>query len=454
MNNLSLRTYLKEYKVPIALACLASFFLATLLWHFYPISYSCCDASIYWETAGYFSNGSSYTIFRTFVYPTLIAISQSLANVLGFGVEGAQIGLSMFQLCLHFLASIALGYIAYSLTHNKLATTCALFINILNIFLLAYTNQVLTDGVAISSLTITIAVIVLCLNQPHPNTLWIGISGLAIGTLPFIRPSLLTGTLAISITFFFIYLYKYKFRYSEIPKIGAYLFCALIPLLIQFLLAPTAILDFGSLGNYQFIQGTYVYKYMTLVQPTPHGLAALNQSMKNLVEVCGISPDATPCVKNILLTHPLQSIAHYATKLFAINDQVYLTPYVSNFYAPERQSWRTINSFLSAMSILGAIVVVRKGLKDANIYHLVYAIAAAALIGVLVIPLVVGAPEERFGLTFHPFFAIFTGCFIHNFRLAPPSTKPRILIQCFGLAVALIICSLQLETLLNFRLNG
>jgi hypothetical protein len=323
MNNLSLRTYLKEYKVPIALACLASFFLASLLWHFYPISYSCCDASNYWDRSGYFSNDPSYIILRTFVYPTLIAATQSLSNVLGFGVEGAQIGLSVFQLCLHFLASISLGYIAYSFTQNKVITTCALFINALNIFLLAYTNQVLTDGVAISGLTIAIAVVVLCLNQLHPNIPLIGLSGLAIGTLPLIRPSLLTGSLTLSVIFFLIYLLKYKLEYLTITKIGVYIFCALIPLCIQFLLAPTAISFFGSLGNYQFIQGTYVYKYITLIQPTPHGLAALNQSMKNLVEVCGISPDATPCVKNTLLTHPLQSIAHYATKLFAINDQVY-----------------------------------------------------------------------------------------------------------------------------------
>jgi hypothetical protein len=453
MHDQSLRTYLREYRSSIVLAGLAGIFFASLLWHFYPTFYSCCDAESYWTKSNSFNEiRKSGVYFRTFAYPTLIAISRALPKLLGSGDAAERMVLSLVQLGLHFIASISLGYVAYALIQNKVVTNCAIYINTLNIFLLAYTNQILTDGVAISALTIAIAAIVFCLAQITKRTLPMLFAGLAVGILPMIRPSLVVASIILSGLFLSIYLYQNKFKLSTFLNVGIYIFCFLIPLFVQLLLVPTALLDSGGLGDFQIIHGAYMSKYMTVLKPVSHGYAAITQSMKTLVDVCESSPTRTNCIKAILFAHPIAALGHYFTKLLAVNDQVYLTPYISNFYAPERQIWRLLSSLLSAMSILGALALIKRGIKGEKTYFL-YMAMAGLMIAILILPLVVGAPEERFGLTLHPFLAFFTSYFICDIFAYQQWTKLRILSLVFIITFVLFSFSLRIESLFCFRTN-
>ncbi|MEH2361247.1 hypothetical protein [Nostoc sp.] len=416
MNNCSFKEYLDIFGKQILMVCVGVICLSIVFWNLFPTYYSCCDASDYWKISDDFSlMKNTYLGMRGFFYPLLIAVTRLVPNSLQLNLNLQHISLSIVQLSLHIISTIALGYITYFLSKNKFITLCTLLIYGLDIFLIVFTNEILTDGVAVDFLVITTALLVGIVNRPDNKLLIIGFSFLA-GLLPMIRPSLILISITLYLIFIYLYIYKYNLRFlrSSVLLLGISFSFFLSPWAIQLIFSPLTFVLLSNLGKVHVVFGSYLYKYVTLLSPTPHGYAAVNEPMKQLVSVCNGLQEQINCINQLLISHPILTFKHFITKLFAINDQVYLVGYINDFYNPFRYLWRGINCILLTSSLMGFMILIVKFVRNTE-RNISQAILLMLIVASCLLPLISSVPEERFGLTFHPLFVIFTSYFLDTY---------------------------------------
>ena len=161
MNKYSFKEYLDIFRKQLLIVSVALICLSILLWNLFPTYYSCCDASGYWKISDDLSIMRNSPIYglRTFFYPLLIFVARFIPISLHLNLSIQYVFLSIVQLSIHILSLVAFGYITYSLTKSKLTTLSAIWIYGLDIFLLVFTNQILTDVVAVDFLVITISLL-------------------------------------------------------------------------------------------------------------------------------------------------------------------------------------------------------------------------------------------------------------------------------------------------------
>ena len=455
MNKYSFKEYLDIFRKQLLIVSVALICLSILVWNLFPTYYSCCDASGYWKISDDLSIMRDSPIYglRTFFYPLLIFVARFIPLSLHLNLSIQYVFLSIVQLSIHILSLVAFGYITYSLTKSKLTTLSAIWIYGLDIFLLVFTNQILTDVVAVDFLVITISLLFTIVNNPSNKILIVGFSSLA-GLLPMIRPSLILISISLYFIFICFYINHFRFLRSSLVSLCISFSFFLSPYLIQFIFSPMTFIYLSNLGKFHVILGTYTYKYITLVKPTPYGYAAVNESMRKLVSVCDGLKDQGNCINQILISHPLMTLKHYMTKLFAVNDQVYLVTYIEDFYTPFRYLWRAINCVFLASSFIGFIILTFKVIRNKKEY-LFQTLCLIIIVASCLLPLINSVPEERFGLTFHPLFAICTSYFINTYE----ESKNRYsrLMQLMGFTIILSLLfqfSCSIESTFSLRLNG
>ncbi|MGB3421043.1 MAG: hypothetical protein WBA52_11535 [Dolichospermum sp.] len=455
MNNHSFKKYLAICGKQILIVGVVVICLAILLWNLYPTYYSCCDASDYWkisEDISIMKTSSVYAI-RTFVYPLFISITRFIPIHLSIDLNIQYFLLSLVQLSLHMISVIALGYITYLLTNSKLLTDYAISIYGLDIFLIAYTNQILTDGIAVYLLVIDIAILTAFINNGNNKIIVLYFSFLT-GLLPMIRPALILVSITVYCIFIGLYIYRVKILKSSLFVLCVSLLFFFLPWLIQFIISPATFSIVSKLGKSHLLYGSYLYKYMTIVQPEVYGYASVNESIKQLIGVCEGLQEQSTCIKEVLISHPLATFQHYITKLMAINDQVYLFPYITNFYTPFRYLWRTINCVFLASSFIGFIILTFKVIRNKKEY-LFQTLCLIIIVASCLLPLINSVPEERFGLTFHPLFAICTSYFINTYKEG--KNRYSRLMQLMGFTIILSLLfqfSCNIESTFTLRLNG
>lgn len=460
--SISFKTYLFGFRIQLILLAMLLVFLSSVVWYVYPTYYECCDAAEYWKISDNLSIMTNDPVYgtRTFAYPLLVMIARYVPQLLKLGTNFEYSFLSLLQLLLHYLSVVASGYAVHILTQKKSLTNAFIYIFGLNVFLIAFTNQILTDGVAVSFLAIVISLFIrINLGSRIPLLLTIIFSFLA-GLLPFIRPALFLVSITLYIMFVVSYLYRNKINVFSLKYIFLSVIFFLIPIAIQTLQNPSVFEILRGLGKFHVALGSYMYKYVTLLEPTPYGYAAFNHPMKQLIDSCELSNQSSDCVKQVLMSHPLMTLGHYATKIFALIDQVYLTTYIHNFFTPERHIWRLINCIFLASSLLGCLLVISKAVQNISKYFMLIFATLAILIS-LILPLITSVPEERFGLTFHPFFALGTSYFFCNIfvdgKLRAPNFAKisiKMIAVFFVLASSLFLFSLYIESTFGIRLNG
>jgi hypothetical protein len=461
ITNTSFKTYLFGFRYQLILLAISLVFLSSLIWYVYPTYSACCDAAGYWKISDDLSIMTNNPIYgtRTFAYPLLIMIARYVPQLLKLGTNFEYSFLSLLQLLLHYLSVVTSGYAVYILTRKKSLASVFIYVFGLNIFLVAFTNQILTDGVAISFLAIVISLfirITIC----SQHILLTIIFAILAGLLPIIRPALFLVSITLYLIFVIFYLYKNKINVFSLRYIFLSATAFLIPIAIQTLQNPSVFEILRGLGKFHVALGSYMYKYVTLLNPTPYGYAAFNHPMKQLIDSCELSNQSSNCVNQVLISHPLMTLGHYATKIFALIDQVYLTTYIHNFFTPERHIWRLINCIFLASSLLGCLLVISKAVQNISKYFMLVFATLAILIS-LILPLITSVPEERFGLTFHPFFALATSYFFCNIFVDGKLTAPnfakisiKMIAVFFVLASSLFLFSLYIESTFGIRLNG
>ena len=342
MNDYSLRGYIKFFWRHLLLVFFGAVFIASVLWFFFPTLSTCCDAYDYWKSSESLDGiKSSHYNFGTFFYPTLIAFVRYLPNYFKISADIQYYFLSVVQLLLHLVAVVALSYSTYIITNNKYITLCTTYIYGLNIFIIAYTNQILTDGVALSFLVMTIAffvkvTFVKVTDSLKSNILLVMTFGLLAGLLPMIRPALFLVSISLYIMFIIVYTYKmckHEIDVLSLSTIFLSILAFLIPLTIQAVINPQLFDNIRGLGKGQYEFGAYMYKFISIVEPPPaYGYVAYNYPIKQLIDICKASTQSSDCIKQVFTAHPLMALGHYATKIFTLNDQVYLTTYIHNFW--------------------------------------------------------------------------------------------------------------------------
>lgn len=82
---------------------------------------------------------------------------------------------------------------------------------------------------------------------------------------------------------------------------------------------------------------------------------------------------------------------------------------------------------------------------------------AIIIVITLMTPLIPSVPEERFGLTFHPFFALGTSYFLHD-NFSNVNFKSSGFLKIAFIFIMLVFCmfllSLNIESTFGLRLNG
>ena len=462
ITNISFKTYLFGLRCQLILLAISLVFLSNMVWYIYPTYSACCDAAGYWKISDDLSIMTNNPIYgaRTFAYPLLIMITRYVPQLLKLGTNFEYGFLSLLQLLLHYLSVVALGYAVYILTRNKYLTSIFIYLFGLNIFLIAFTNQILTDGVAVSFLAIVITFFIRITIYSKSSILLTIIFAILAGLLPIIRPSLFLFSITLYIMFLISYLHKNKINVFSLKSIFLSAIAFLIPMAIQTLQNPSVFEILRGLGKFHIALGSYMYKYVTLLNPTPYGYAAFNHPMKQLIDSCELSNQSSDCVKQVLISHPLMTLGHYATKIFALNDQVYLTTYIHDFFTPERHVWRLINCMFLASSLLGCVLAMGKAVQNISKYLFAILGTLTTLIS-LMLPLITSVPEERFGLTFHPFFALATSYFLCNifangkFTLSNFAQIPFKIFAVFLILLSsLFLFSLHIESNFGIRLNG
>jgi hypothetical protein len=205
--------------------------------------------------------------------------------------------------------------------------------------------------------------------------------------------------------------------------------------------------------------GMHGYKAMTILDPIPHMFVAFDNSMKSLVSSCEILQAPTTCMIEKLAHNPLPMSNYdiakwYIWKFFALNDQVYLTPYVHFFLIPNRNIWRFINCLFLSTSVFGMMKLIHNLFTQIKKYCVCGAIVVIILISLLLPPILSVFEEERFGLPFHPFFAVCTSFFITEvLRIwKSKSTSRYWLATLFSLMILLTLTiSLKMESIFGLR---
>lgn len=451
----SFKKYIEEFWQHLILVCLGVIFIANVLWHLFPTYGDCCDALDYWQSSKSFTGiRTAHYNLGTFVYPSLIAFVRYFPNSLNLSTEVQYSLLSITQLLLHLVSVVALSYTTYILTNNKFTTSYITYIYGFNVFIIAYTNQILTDGVAISYLLILIALFSVILLNIITSRQLIIIFGFLCGLLPMIRPSFALTSAILYIVCACAYTYRSKFNIKSFVIVGLGLCLFIIPLLFQLYLNPNILIKLNELKKMHVIYGTYLYKYMTLLEPKPHGFAAVNQSMQQIVAKCKF-PEQNNCLNNVLMNNPITSIRHYLIKIFAFNDQVYLIPYVHNFFTPDRQIWRFVNCTFLSVSLMGNLVLISNWLRQPRRYVL-QGLISTVIIATLLLPFINSAPEERFGLIFQPFFAFSTSIFLTTVFKSSKLQVARIKLSVafISFALSLLIISLYIESTFSLIINS
>jgi hypothetical protein len=470
INNLSLRSYLREVKSHSFYLGILLIVVSTIIWSFYPTNLKCCDSLAYWQTSddlSLMSNGEDRYRIRTFFYPVFIYFARIIPQSLSLGNNAEQQFLIQAQLLLHYIATLTLGY-AVRLVSSRLYLCIFIYVFGLNFFLIALTNQVLTDSIAVSFLSISLSLFVITIinaSKKKTNNLLIIVLSLLLGVLPMIRPSLLL----ISLCLYFILIFSVISRFTVDIKYFIYLLVSVLafscPFVIQIFSNSEIIRLLQILGKYHAELSSYSYKYITIIQKESIskeiaiGSFAINNSMKQLIDVCKISYPSDDCVTKIFVTNPIIFLSHYLIKIFAVNDQVYLTPYVNNFFAPERQLFRLINCIFLTLSVSGGFLIFKNIFKNNLSRKLFWCIISISLTVSLITPLVISVPEERFGLVFYPFFALGTS---YSFYKAYHVKKNVDNLSClvkpisvFLILVSLLfLLSLKIESTFRINFNG
>jgi len=461
MSELSFKKYIDLFWQHLRIICLGTIVIASFLWYFFPTHGTCCDSHDYWESSeSFYGIRTSHYKLGTFFYPSLIALVRYLPNHLNISIEIQYYFLSIIQLFLHLISVIALSYAIYLLTKNRFITCCTTYIYGWDIFIIAYTNQILADGVAISCFLVVFTFfIVVILNPPKFNQL-ILLLGLLSGLLPTVRPTLSLVAISLYGIGAYIYVYRRQFKLNSLLVITIGLCFFLIPLFFQLWLNPQILLNWSQQMKNNFAAyGMHGYKAMTILDPIPHMFVAFDNSMKNLVSSCEILQAPTACMVEKLAHNPLPMSNYdimkwYIWKFFALNDQVYLTPYVHFFLIPNRNIWRFINCLFLSTSVFGMMKLIHNLFTQIKKYCVCGAIVVIILISLLLPPILSVFEEERFGLPFHSFFAVCTSFFITEvLRIwKSKSTSRYWLATLFSLMILLTLAiSLKMESIFGLR---
>jgi hypothetical protein len=462
MNEVPFQRYIDLFWRQLLVVSVGAIFIASLLWHFFPtVATDCaaCDSSDYWKSSESFEGiRTSHYKLGTFFYPSLIGLVRYLPNYFNISTEIQYSLLSIVQLFLHLASVIALGYTIYLLTNNKFMAHCIIYIYGLNFFIIAYTNQVLADGVAISCLLIVVALFVSIIVNPLKYNKLIILFGLLSGLLPMIRPSLTLAAISLYGICSCIYIYKHQFKLNSWVVIIIGLCFFSMPAFFQLWLNPQILLNWSQQMKNNFsAYGTHGYKAMTILDPIPHMFVAFDRPMTKLVSSCAALQAPSTCMAEKLAHNPLPFSNYdfatwYAVKLLAINDQVYLTPYVHNFLVPNRNIWRLINCLFLSASIMGMIRLGRNLLKQPRKYFLYGFITVIILFALLIPPITSVFEEERFGLPFHPFFAFCASFFIADVLKTKNKISKYWSTMSFSLiALLLLMISLKIESTFGLR---
>ena len=459
----SFRNYLKQLTGPIVLLGLSLIFLSSIIWHFYPTFVECCDALSYWEISENqdIVKNFSHRCIRTFAYPLFLSVAAFTPRFFHLGINSQYTFIALVQLGIHFFASLLLGYSIYLYTNNKHITSLILFLYGLDIFLISYTNQVLTDGLAVSWLVISLSLLSQIKLYRKASTIKYLAFGISIGILPMIRPSFSLFSLVTYFLFVVMTIHSANSDKSLLRSIAVKILISsmgfVLPLIVQLLHYPQVFENLGHLGKMHLNMGAYVYKYITVHITREKiglysGAYSINPAMKEISTICQGVLNNQDCLSKFLIEHPFSSLKHYLIKLFALNDQVYLTPYIKDFFTPERYIWRGINCILLSLSVGGIVTVYQEKIKR-NFDRCKYLLLATFLIiSSLLTPLIASVPEERFGLIFHPFFVISTSYYIN--RLVDRSnvrfkSDHYIKMFCVVSGISLFFLSMHIEKSFN-----
>lgn len=467
MIELSFKEYLRVFWKQLLLCYLGAIFVASVLWYFYPTNLTCkvCDAYGYWKSSESFDGiRNSHNFLGTFFYPAFIAFIRYIPNYLRISVEVQSLLVSIIQLSVHLLSVTALGYTTYLLTDNKFITSCTTYVYGLNIFIIAYTNQMLADSISISYLVIVAAFFVVIILNPLKYKKLIIVFALMTGLLLMTRPSFSLVAISLYTICSFIYIYKNQFKLNAFILIIVGLFLFLIPASFQLWLNPKILSNWAQLKiTISSLYGVHLYKSMGIVDPnTTHEMVvfgAFDQTMKTFAASCANPQSLNNCIRERLSYSPLPSsnydvIKWYVLKFFMMHDKVFLSPFIYNLFAPERHIWRTINSLFLSLSLIGVIQLLRNVFKNTQKYFVYLVIVLIILLSLLLPPISYVLVEERYGLPFHPFFSIFASFFVFNFVEIRKTKFSRIWLSLLFLAITLLIfiISLKIESMFGLRL--
>jgi len=467
MIELSFKEYLRVFWRQLLICYLGAIFVASVLWYFYPTNLTCkvCDAYGYWKSSESFDGiKNSHNFLGTFFYPSFIAFIRYIPNYLRISVEVQAFLVSIVQLSVHLLSVTALGYTTYLLTDNKFITSCTTYLYGLNIFIIAFTNQMLADSISISYLLIVVTFFVVIILNPLKYKKLIIVFGLLNGLLLMTRLSFALAAISLYTICSFIYIYKNHLKLNSFIVITLGLMAFLIPVFFQLWLTPKILSNWAQLKiTISSLYGVHIYKSVGIVDPnTIHEMVvfgSFDQTMKTFAASCPNPQSLNNCIRERLTSSPLpvsnfDVFKWYVIKFFAMHDKVFLSPFIYNLFAPERYIWRTINSLFLSLSILGTIQLLRNVFKNTRKYFVYLVIVFIILLSLLLPPISYVLVEERYGLPFHSFFAISTSYFVFYFVKIRKTKFSQIRLSVLFLIIGLFlfIISLKIESMFGLRL--
>ena len=345
-----------------------------------------------------------FSVLRTYGYPFFLSGAVALGHILPVHPRIIAV-IAQFALYLGGAILLRRELNAWRAGSGNLA-----FIGCcLNIFVLVYFAEILTDGVS-AALLLYLVWALLGLARTRRLTM-AAAAGLLAGFLIVIRP----GNVFLAPFWFAAVLFS-SFVARSFRTIALAIACLILPLLpqlwnnIKIHNAYTPLVPFDQL-SFQHKLGVMALKYVTGPPdaPTVHYSASMLESV--LKEPAWFSNDKMCCAANVqvfyenplfagtqldyplqwYVMHPVRGVATFALHIFALVDQDFIFPYPTTLHPHYRVVTSTANHLMLALAFCGAWMFVRR--STWGLWVLV-----GAYIGGFISIYGLTAVEARFGL--------------------------------------------------------